>query len=67
MSFLAKGKQALFHNIFDFLNWLVRNASQTYSAPLYNTLNTLIWAACGKAPKVKRARRRKVLLIKWND
>ena len=30
MSFLAKGKQAIFHNIFNFLNWLVRNTSQTY-------------------------------------
>ena len=59
MSFLAKGKQALFHNIFDCLKWLARNTctSQTYRLiyiSCQNILNTLVWAACGKAQKDKR-------------
>ena len=59
MSFLAKGTQALFNKIFHFLNWLVRNTSQTYRLVYIsgrNTLNTLVWAAYGKALKEKRAR-----------
>ena len=62
MSFLAKGKQALFNNIFHFLNWLVRNTSQTYRLVYIsgqNTLITSVWAAWGKAPKDKRAHQRK--------
>ena len=62
MSFLAKGKQALFYNIFHFLNWLVRNSSQTYRLihiSGQNILNTLVWDACGKAPKDKEHARGK--------
>ena len=67
MSFLGKGKQAFFSQYFRFLNWLVRNASQTYRL-IYisgqNALNTLVWAVCEKPPKDKTARQEKVLFIK---
>ena len=53
MSFLAKGKQALFYNIFDFLDWSVPTYRLIYISG-QNTLNTFVWAACLKAPKDAR-------------